>query len=155
MPFDQPCRAAGAAREPQRVRRLVERVGLDFSLLDEEWLHGGTGLDHIEFFYLAACFEDAVRKNPDSTLFRSGADPGRASARGNRCSLAAEHMLAMLPHHVWTNCAQEAPQMPFKVDRTTASRNIGTVRGILAGTTILPTGIVMMDEVRSLSPVDI
>ena len=137
---------------PAGFRRRVDRVSLDYSLLDEEWLHGGTGLDHVEFFYLVACFEEAIRKCSDSPLFRNGVDPDRASARGNRCSLAAEHMLAMFMYHMWTNCTQGALQMPFKVDQTTASRNIRTVRRILAGTNILPTDIVMMDEVRSLSP---
>ena len=139
-------------RSPAEFRRLVGRADLDASLLNEEGLHGGTGLDHMEFFYLVACLEEAIGKSPDSPLFRSGVDPDRAPARGSSscCSLAAEHMLSMFLYYARTGCALEALQMPFKVDLTTASGNIGTVRGILAGTNILPTYIVLMDEVRSL-----
>ena len=143
--------AQAGCSDPAKFRRLMARASLDDSLLNEGWLHGGTGLDHIEFFYLVACFEEAIRRCPDSPLFRNGVDPDRASARGNRCSLAAEHMLCMFMNQMWTNCTQEALQMPFKVDQTTASRNIRLVRSVLANTNILPTDIVMMDEVRKLS----
>ena len=116
-------------RNPEMCAKIARRVVLDQTLLDEEWLRGATGLGHAEFFYLVGCFEDAIRANPGSPLFRNGVDEARKSCRGNRCSLATEHMLCMVLYHMWTGCAQDALQGTFGVDQSTASRNIRMVRG--------------------------
>ena len=138
--------------DPVLCRRRGRRVALDEALLNEEWLHGETGLGHAMFFYIVACFEHEVRTSLDVPLFRNGVDPERASDRGNRCSLASEHMVCMFMHHAWTGCAQESLQGVYGIDQTTASRNIRLVRGILANSDILPTDMVLTDELKSMTP---
>ena len=137
-------------KDPEAFRRLRMRTSLDDTLLDEEWLHGATGLGHKTFFYIVARLEDTIRANPEAPLFRYGVDPKRAPDRGNRCSLAVEHMLCMTLYRIWTGCSQEALQGVFKVDQTTASRNIRMVRGMLANANILPTDLSIMDELAAL-----
>ena len=139
-------------RNPEVCAKIARRVVLDQTLLDEEWLRGATGLGHAEFFYLVGCFEDAIRANPGSPLFRNGVDEARKSCRGNRCSLATEHMLCMVLYHMWTGCAQDALQGTFGVDQSTASRNIRMVRDILANSNILPTDRTCAGELTSASP---
>ena len=65
--------------DPMLATQIARRAVLDQTLLDEEWLRGATGLGHAEFFYLVGCFEDAIRANPGSPLFRNGVDKKRAS----------------------------------------------------------------------------
>ena len=138
--------------DPKLCKRRGRRVALDETLLDEEWLHGETGLGHGMFFYIIACFEHEVRTSLDVPLFRNGVDPERASDRGNRCSLTAEHMVCMFMHHTWTGCAQESLQGVYGIDQTTASRNIRLVRGIMANSGMLPTDMALMDELGSMPP---
>ena len=139
-------------RDPKECIRLARRVSLDSVLVDEEWLHGGTGLDYPAFFYLVACLEGEIRRNKKAPLFRNGVDARRASDRGNRCSLAAEHMLCMVLYHIWTGCAQEALQGVFGIDQTTASRNIRMARGIMADAGILPTDRAVSKELSEAPP---
>ena len=141
-------------KDPKECMRLARLVSLDSVLLDEEWLHGGTGLDYLVFFYLAACLEGEIRRNKKALpLLRNGVDARSASDRGSRCySLAAEHMLCMVLYHIWTGCAQEALQGVFGIDQTTASRNIRMVRGIMAGAGILPTDRAVAKELSEAPP---
>ena len=141
-------------KDPEECRRLALRVSLDSILLDEKWLHGGTGLGYPAFFYLAACLEGEIRRNKNALpLLRNGVDERRASDRGSRCySLAAEHTLCMVLYHIWTGCAQEALQGVFGIDQTTASRNIRMARGIMAGAGILPTDRAVAKELSEAPP---
>ena len=139
-------------KDQNECRRLARSVSLDSILLDGKQLHGGTGLDYPAFFYLVACLEGEIRRNKKAPLFRNGVDARRASDRGNRCSLAAEHMLCMVLYHIWTGCAQEALQGVFGIDQTTASRNIRMARGIMAGAGILPTDRAVAKELSEAPP---
>ena len=141
--------------DPDECDVLAQRVALNRTLLNGAWLRGGTGLDHAAFFYIVSCFEAAIRDHPDAPLIRNDPDPNRASQRGNRCILTPAQMLCMFLFHVWTGCAQDGLQGPFGVDQSTASRNIRWVRRILAGSNILPTDLVTMDEAAALSPEEI
>ena len=134
--------------DPMLCERRSQRVTLDRTLRDESWLHGATGLGHALFFYIVTCFEHEIETTPDAPLFRHGIDPERASDRGNRCILAAEHMVCMTLYHIWTGCSQENLQGTFGIDQTTASRNIRLVRGIMARSGMLPTDMALMDEIR-------
>lgn len=125
--------------------KIAARVILDRTLLDDDWLHGATGLSPIEFFYLVACYEAAIKGNSDAPLYR-GVDEDRASDRGNRCTLAAEHELCMALYSWWTGCAQASLQGTFGVDQTTASRGIARVGDILSESRILPTDRAVMRE---------
>lgn len=131
--------------------RIVCRVAPDLMLLDEARLRGATGLGHALFFYIVACFEHEIGMTPGAPLFRNGIDPQRSSSRGNRCSLASEHMVCMVLYHIWTGCAQEALQV-FGIDQTTASRNIRLVRDVMADSGMLPTDLALMEELRSMPP---
>ena len=95
-------------KDPKLCGRRARRVTLDGTPRDESWLHGATGLSHVLFFYIVACFEHEIETTPDVPLFRHGLDPERASNRGNRCILAAEHMVCMTLYHIWTGCSQES-----------------------------------------------
>ena len=143
--------AMAECKDPRLFDRRARRVMLDGTLRNESWLHGATGLDHSLFFYIVACFEHEIETTPDTPLFRHGVDPERASDRGNRCILAAEHMVCMTLYHIWTGCAQESMQGTFGIDQTTASRNIRLVRGIMANSGMLPTDMGLMDELRSFT----
>ena len=141
-------------KDPKECMRLARLVSLDSVLLDEEWLHGGTGLDYPVFFYLAACLEGEIRRNKKALpLLRNGVDARSASDRGSRCySLAAEHMLCMVLYHIWTGCAQEALQGVFGIDLATASQSIRMARGIMADAGILPTDRAVAKELSEASP---
>lgn len=148
---DRRALAMAECKDPRLFDRRARRVSLDGTLRNESWLHGATGLDHVLFFYIVACFEHEIKTTPDVPLFRHGLDPERASDRGNRCILAAEHMVCMTLYHIWTGCSQESLQGMFWIDQTTASRNIRLVRGIMANSGMLPTDLGLMDELRSFT----
>lgn len=138
---------AGVAgfRNVAEYHKAARRTVLDAMLLDDDWLHGATGLSPIEFFYLAACYEAAIKADPDARLYR-GVDEDRASDRGNRCILRPEHELCMALYRMWTGCAQASLQCVFGVDQTTASRGIARVEKTLSESRILPTDRVIMRE---------
>ena len=138
--------------DPDECERIAPRVTLDKTLRNEEWLHGETGLSHALFFYIVACFEHEIRTTLGTPLFRNGIDPQRSSSRGNRCSLASEHMVCMALYHIWTGCSQASLQGVFGIDQTTASRNIRLVRDVMADSGMLPTDLALMEELRSMSP---
>ena len=122
---------------PKAYKLLARQSGLDDTLLNEEWLHGVTGLGHAAFFYLVARLEDWTAGDPEAALSRNGGG-GQDGAPASR-SLACDNMLCMTVCRMRVGCAHEALLGVFKVDRAAAPRITGMVRGMLASAGVLPT----------------
>ena len=130
--------------DPNERMETVYRFALDEMVLDEERLHGVTGLGPTEFFYLVACLEAAAGAEPGAPAFGGGAGGGRI--------LAADHALCLTLSKMWIGCAIEALLGVFKVDLATASRGVAGAEDVLANTRILPTDRAIARELAEAAP---
>ena len=142
-------RPAEGGVDPEARRRLALAVKLDNILLNDDRLRRATGLGSTAFFYIVAALEGDAGKGGAALPARHAAGTGGALDRGGRRPLETAHMAALALYHMRTGVSQEALSSMFGADQAEALQSIREILDIMAGTRIIPTVRVMMDEMAA------